>query len=156
MSLDNSGKASEKQNNIIKAWFYTDIFSSTEPLTAALNRSDERRVPTLGNTYGLFFLQQREGEQNSLALATCLVLAPWSSLCLLFCVYHPSGSQEGGSEKGCDTPRCVPTCRAASLTLGYPAWGQPSEWVEVMELKIKTFIKNLARQPLPAPKFLPK
>lgn len=157
MSLDNSGKASEKQNNIIKAWFYTDIFqlhwathSSFEPFwwEAGSHSGEYLRVvfPSTEGRGTKFFGISYVFGSGSMELA----------LSVLLCL--PSiRVPRGRLWEGVWHPQVCSHLQGSILNLGVSSLG-PALWVGGgygTENK-KTFIKNLARQPLPAPKFLPK
>lgn len=145
-------KASQKQNNIIKALLHTDTFSYAACLTVSLNPVWWESSCTLqGILLELFWLQQRVAKQNSLALEMCSVLAPQSLIPSSVFIIHRDSIWEalGGAVK---FPGAPPHLQCSDLDLG--AWRLgPALWVGggYGAENEKAFIKkNLTAEPLPA------
>lgn len=120
-------KASQKQNNIIKAWLYTDISATLTCLAVSEPCAVREPFHTPGNTLGAVFTSA-EGSETKFFGFRYVLGAGCTEVYPIFCVYHPSGLNLGGRLKGCDIPRWACHLQSRGLNLGVWRFG-PALWV---------------------------
>ena len=125
-------KASQKQNNIIKALLHTDTFSYAARLTVSLNPVWWESSCTLqGILLELFWLQQKVAKQNSLAIEMHSVLAPQSLIPSSVFIIHWDSIWEalGGAVTFPGASPTPPPAVQRSWPWGLEAWASPlSGW----------------------------
>lgn len=121
-------KASQKQNNIIKALLHADTFSYGTRLNSVFEPCMMRELfHTPGNTLGAVFTSIEDSETKFFG-SKYMFSAGSTELEPFFCVYHPSELHLGGHGKSCDIPRCAPHLRFRVLNLRAWRFG-PALWV---------------------------